>query len=244
MKDVSNIPFAILAGGLATRLQPITNTIPKSLVVVTDKPFLQHQLELLNKHGIKKVVLCVGHLGWMIQEYFGDSFMDIKLSYSYDGVTLLGTGGSIRKALPKLGDTFGVLYGDSYLPIDYIGILKHFIQHNVDGLMTVYNNHNKYDTSNVVFKNNTIILYDKKNKTSDMTHIDYGFSILKSHLFESYSTNTPFDLSDVIIPLTNKKMIIGYEVYERFYEIGSPKGLMELETLFTYNTKPDDAASS
>ena len=118
-----NIPFVLLAGGLATRLHPITQTIPKSLVMVAGKPFLQHQLELLNKNGITKVVLCVGHLGDMIEKMFGNKFLNITLTYSYDGDTLLGTGGAINKTIDTLGDRFAVLYGDSYLPIDYAKIV-------------------------------------------------------------------------------------------------------------------------
>src|ERR1043166_4324477 len=124
--SLSKIPVAILAGGLATRLRPITEKIPKSLVPVAGKPFLAHQLELLHSRGIRRAVLCIGYLGEMIQRDFGAEAFGVKLDYSFDGSKLLGTGGAIKRALPKLGEEFFVLYGDSYLPIDYAPIVEFF----------------------------------------------------------------------------------------------------------------------
>src|SRR5271155_3021675 len=139
MNDLK-IPVAILAGGLATRLRPITEKIPKSLVPVAGKPFLAHQLKLLHARGIRRVVLCIGYLGEMIQRDFSDEAYGIKLDYSFDGEKLLGTGGAIKRALPKLGEEFFVLYGDSYLPIDYAPIAEDFHRSGRLGLMTVYRN--------------------------------------------------------------------------------------------------------
>src|ERR1700761_5880357 len=123
---LSQIPVAILAGGLATRLRPITEKIPKSLVPVAGEPFLAHQLRLLHARGIRRAVLCIGHLGEMIQHDFGNEASGVKLEYSFDGEKLLGTGGAIKRALPKLGDEFFVLYGDSYLPIPYAPVAEYF----------------------------------------------------------------------------------------------------------------------
>ena len=110
----------MLAGGLATRLRPITETIPKSLVPVAGEPFLAHQLRLLHAHGFRRAVLCVGHLGETIEAEFGDgAAFGFRLEYSFDGPRLLGTGGALKRALPRLGDAFFVLYGDCYLPMDY-----------------------------------------------------------------------------------------------------------------------------
>src|SRR5580704_12092137 len=148
---ISQIPVAILAGGLATRLRPITEKIPKSLVPVAGQPFLAHQLEMLHARGIRHVVLCIGFLGEMIQREFGGEACGIKLEYSFDGEKLLGTGGAIKRALPKLGGEFFVLYGDSYLPVDHAAILEFFHRSGKPGLMTVYRNEGRYDTSNVVF---------------------------------------------------------------------------------------------
>ena len=228
----SDIPVAILAGGLATRLRPITEKIPKSLVPVAGKPFLAHQLELLRSRGIRRAVLCVGYLGEMIQRDFGDGEQfGVKLDYSFDGDKLLGTGGAIKRALPLLGDEFFVLYGDSYLQVDYAPIADFFRRSGKLGCMTVYRNEGKYDTSNVFFAGGEIKVYDKKAKLPEMRHIDYGLSLFKGAAFDSHPAGQSFDLAEVMGKLVREKQLAGYEVRERFYEIGSPAGLAELETL-------------
>ena len=226
-----DIPVAILAGGLATRLRPITEKIPKSLLPVAGKPFLAHQLELLQSRGVRRAVLCVGHLGEMIQRDFGHEAFGMNLDYSFDGPKLLGTGGAIKQAIPKLGGEFFVLYGDSYLPIDYRPIAEFFRASGKLGCMTVYHNEGKYDTSNVLFGNGEIIVYDKKARLPEMRHIDYGLSLFKATAFDSYSAEQPFDLAEVMSKLVREKQLAGYEVKERFYEIGSPAGLEELDQL-------------
>jgi len=229
---IMTIPVAILAGGLATRLRPITEKIPKSLVPIAGKPFLHHQLKLLHSQGIRHAVLCVGHLGKMIQRDFGDgAAYGIKVEYSFDGPKLLGTGGALKQALPKLGKEFFVLYGDSYLPIDYAPIADFFHHSGKAGLMTVYRNEGKYDTSNVVFRDGEIVVYDKKNKLPEMQHIDYGLSLFQASVFNAYPADQPFDLAQVMGDLVRQKQLAGFEVKERFYEIGSPAGLQELESL-------------
>ena len=229
---LSQIPVAILAGGLATRLRPITEKIPKSLVPVAGKPFLAHQLELLRSRGIRRAVLCIGHLGEMIQRDFGDGKnFGVQLDYSFDGEKLLGTGGAIKRALPKLGEEFFVLYGDSYLPIEFAPVAEFFHRSGKSGLMTVYRNEWKYDASNVVFADGEIKIYDKKLKLSDMRHIDYGLSLFKASVFGQFPADAQFDLADVMQKLVHEKQLAGYEVAERFYEIGSPAGLAELESL-------------
>ena len=215
------IPIAILAGGLATRLRPITEKIPKSLVPVADKPFLAHQLELLKSRGIQRAVLCVGYLGEMIRRDFGDGEKyGVKLDYSMDGEKLLGTGGAIKRALPLLGGEFFVLYGDSYLPVDYAPIAEFFQRSGKPGCMTVYRNEGKYDTSNVVFAGGEIKVYDKKAKLPEMRHIDYGLSLFKRSALDAFPASQPFDLADVMGKLVREKQLAGYEVRERFYEIG------------------------
>ena len=232
-----DIPVAILAGGYATRLRPITEKIPKSLISVAGKPFLAHQLELLRSRGLRRVVLCVGYLGEMIQRDFGDgSQFGVRLDYSFDGSKLLGTGGAIKHALPLLGGEFFVLYGDSYLPIEYRPIAEFFQRSGKLGCMTVYRNEGRHDTSNVVFRNGQIAVYDKKNRTPEMQHIDYGLSLFKSAAFDSFPADKPFDLAEVMGKLVREKQLAGYEVRERFYEIGSPAGLTELEKLLQSGT--------
>jgi NDP-sugar pyrophosphorylase family protein len=237
-----DIPVAILAGGFATRLRPITEKIPKSLISVAGKPFLAHQLGLLRARGLRRVVLCVGYLGEMIQRDFGDgNAFGMQLDYSFDssrrsaakadGPQLLGTGGAIKRALPLLGEKFFVLYGDSYLPIEYRPVADFFQRSGKPGCMTVYRNEGRHDTSNVVFRDGEIAVYDKKNRPPEMRHIDYGLSLFKASVFESYAAGQPFDLAEVMSRLVHEKQLAGYEVRERFYEIGSPAGLAELEAL-------------
>ena len=226
------IPVAVLAGGLATRLRPITEKIPKSLIPVAGKPFLAHQLELLRSRGIRRAVLCVGYLGEMIQRQFGDgSAFGLRLDYAFDGPRLLGTGGALKRALPLLGMEFFVLYGDSYLPIQYRPIAEFFRRSGKQGCMTVYRNEGRYDTSNVVFRDGNVVAYDKKTRLPEMRHIDYGLSVFQATVFNAYPADTPFDLAEVMARLVREKQLAGYEVRERFYEIGSPAGLAELESL-------------
>jgi len=226
------MPVAILAGGLATRLRPVTEKIPKSLIPVAGKPFLAHQLELLRSRGIRRAVLCVGHLGEMIQRDFGNgAAFGLQLDYSFDGPKLLGTGGALKRALPLLGMDFFVLYGDSYLPVEYRPVAEFFRRSGRLGCMTVYRNEGRYDTSNVVFRDGAVLVYDKKNRLPEMRHIDYGLSLFQATAFNAYPAGEPFDLAEVMSNLVREKQLAGYEVRERFYEIGSPAGLSELETL-------------
>ena len=239
---LSQIPVAILAGGLATRLRPITEKIPKSLVHVAGRPFLAHQLEMLHARGLRHAVLCIGFLGEMIQREFGNEAFGIKLDYSFDGEKLLGTGGAIKRALPKLGEEFFILYGDSYLPIQYAPVAETFHRSGKLGLMTVYRNEGKYDASNVVFLDGEIAVYDKKAKLPEMQHIDYGLSLFMSSVFEAYAADQVFDLAEVMGKLVREKQLAGYEVLERFYEMGSPTGLTELENLL--KSKPAGMTNS
>ena len=230
--DLGDWPVAILAGGLATRLRPVTEKIPKALIKVADQPFLAHQLRVLRSAGIRKVVMCVGYRGEMIENEFGNgSDFGIEVTYSFDGPQLLGTGGAINKALPFLGKQFLVLYGDSYLPTDYSEPIRAFLASGKAGLMTVFRNEGRWDTSNVLFQGGTIESYTKKDPTPQMQHIDYGLGVLSAAAFSSWPSDKAFDLADVYQQLIAQKELAGYEVKERFYEIGSPAGLAELDAL-------------
>lgn len=232
--NLADFPVALLAGGLATRLRPITEKVPKVLVPVAGRPFLAHQLELLHKQGIRRVVLCLGHLGEMVVKEFGDgAAYGMQLEYSFDGPKLLGTGGALRQALPKLGGRFFVLYGDSYLTCPFAPIAEFFERSGKAGLMTVYRNEGRYDTSNVVFRNGEILVYDKRVKLPEMQHIDYGLSLFRAEVFAEYPPDQKFDLADVMTQLVARKQLAGYEVPERFYEIGSHAGLEELRALLS-----------
>src|SRR5262249_16735820 len=148
---------------------------------------------------IERVVLCVGHLGEMIQKEFGDGArFGVRLDYSFDGDRLLGTGGAVRKALPLLGQTFFVLYGDSYLPTDYRAIGDAFHSNAKPALMTVYANEGRWDTSNVWFADGQIKRYDKKNRGTEMRHIDYGLSLFDAGVFQAAPPGQPIDLADIL----------------------------------------------
>ena len=223
-------PVAILAGGLATRLRPVTEKIPKALIIVAGEPFLAHQLRLLQRSGLRQVVLCVGYLGEMIEEEFGDGAnFGMELLYSSDGAELLGTGGALKKALPSLGEKFLVLYGDSYLPIDYANPVRAFAASGKLGLMTVFRNEGRWDTSNVLFEDGAIRDYKKKERPAEMKHIDYGLGVFDRAAFSGWPEDKPFDLADVYSQLIAQEKLAGYEVNQRFYEIGSPGGVAELD---------------
>jgi NDP-sugar pyrophosphorylase family protein len=227
------LPVAILAGGLATRLRPLTERIPKILLDIAGEPFISRQLEDLARHGVARVVLCVGYLGEMVRETVGDgSRWGMRIDYSFDGDTLLGTGGALRKALPLLGERFLVLYGDSYLLCDYAAVEKAFLSSGRQGIMTVYQNHGKWDTSNVLYKAGRIEIYDKKMRSPAMKHIDYGLGGLSAGALRAYDENTPVDLARVYQDLLARDELAAFEVDRRFYEIGSPAGLEELRHHF------------
>jgi NDP-sugar pyrophosphorylase family protein len=234
--DLANWPVAILAGGLATRLRPATAKIPKALLSVAGEPFLVHQLRLLHSEGFRKIVLCVGYLGKMIEAKIGDGKrVGLQIDYSFDGPTLLGTGGALKRALPRLGERFLVTYGDSYMPVDYAAIAEAFVLSGKPALMTVFENKGRWDASNVWFEAGEIHRYDKKVRTPQMRHIDYGISVLTSGVFSGFPDNAPFDLADLYSCLVSEKHIAAYEVKQRFYEIGSAQGLAELDALLRNN---------
>lgn len=225
-----SLPVAILAGGLATRLRPMTEQIPKALIEVAGKPFIEHQLELLKSHRITRAVICLGYLGEKVESLIGNGHrFGMKIDYVYDGPILLGTGGSLINALPHLGESFYVLYGDTFLDCDYEAIEKTFLKSGKSGLMTVFQNRNQWDRSNVHFKNGEILCYDKEKKLSEMEHIDYGLGILKAKAIEQYPRNQVIDLAAIYQALLSKGDLAGYEVDKRFYEIGSPSGLAETQ---------------
>src|SRR5687767_7245538 len=228
----SDLPVAILAGGLATRLRPITEKIPKLLVEVAGEPFFSHQIRLLKQAGLTRLVLCVGYLGEKIVELYGDgSKWGVTIDYAFDGPKLLGTGGALIAALPKLGDAFYVLYGDSYLPIDYHAVGDFFLRSGKLGLMTVYENHGRYDASNVWFEDGEIKVYDKKNKVPQMHHIDYGLGVFRAAAFDGFPRDAVVDLAEIQKALVAQRQLAGYEIKQRFYEIGSHEGLNELDAL-------------
>lgn len=232
---------AVLAGGLATRLYPVTLAIPKSLVEVAHKPFVFHQLELLRSSGLHSIVMCVGHLGEMIRDAVGNgSAFGMQIEYSFDGPKPLGTGGALKKALPLLDNEFFVLYGDSYLECDYQDIYRAFSQSQQPALMTIYHNKNRLDVSNVVFRDRMIERYDKRNPSPEMEYVDYGLGIFKKAVFETISDDEPTDLANIYHALANQRQLAGYVAAQRFYEIGSPQGLLETREYLSSKTGVQD----
>lgn len=235
----ADLPVAILAGGLATRLRPITEKIPKLLVDVAGEPFFSHQLRLLKHAGLTRVVLCVGHLGEQIVSQYADGAKwGVHVEYSFDGPKLLGTGGALIRALPKLGDAFYVLYGDSYLPTDYRAVGRSFQDSGRLGLMTVFENRGRYETSNVWFEGGEIKQYDKMHPVPQMNHVDYGLGVFRAAAFDGFARNAVVDLAEVQKTLVARHQLAGYEIKQRFFEIGSPAGLNELDALLRAGQVP------
>jgi len=221
------LPVIILAGGLAKRMRPLTKNIPKALLPVNGKPFIDLQLELLRKNGINSVVISLGYLGEQIEQYVNSKNCGMDTEFSYDGDNPLGTGGAVKKAAEITGKAFFVLYGDSYLEIDYNDVQQTWENSGKSALMTVYRNENRWDTSNVLFENNKIVCYSKTERTEAMQHIDYGLGVLQKDILNGYGER--FDLADVYASLAKCGELSGYEAQNRFYEIGSPCGMTELE---------------
>jgi len=183
---------------------------------------------LLHAKGIRRVVLCVGHLGALVERAIGDGeALGLQVDYSFDGPSLLGTAVAIRNALPKLGDAFFVMYGDSYLPCDYAAIARSFESRRALAMMTIFRNEGKWDASNVEYEAGTILAYSKKNRTPRMRHIDYGLGVFRAQAFQNLPAHVACDLADLYRDLLQRKQLAAFEVHERFYEIGSPAGLQD-----------------
>jgi NDP-sugar pyrophosphorylase family protein len=229
MTDLAATPVLILAGGRATRLGAVTQAIPKALVPLAGRPFIDHQLAGVRGQGVREVVMCVGHFADQIRAHVGGGErFGLRVRYSDDGATLRGTGGAVRRALPLVGGRCFVLYGDSLLDVDY-GRTLAALPPDALGLMTVYRNENSFDRSNVVWRDGRLLRYSKRDATAEMTHIDYGLSLLRRAAIERIPEDRPSDLAELYAALVEAGEMVGCEVTERFYEIGSPAGLREAE---------------
>ena len=228
---------AILAGGLATRLGSLTKDQAKSMVKVFGKPFLEYQIELLRKQGIRDIVLCIGYLGEQIKNHFGDGAkFEVNIKYSYEEKPL-GTAGALKKAAQLLEEEFFTLYGDSYLFLNFATATSFFNSQDKLALMTVYENHDRYGRSNAVVEGNYVKKFTNREKTKDMVYIEYGANIFRKKVLESVPENEVFCLDDLFPCLIEKGELLAFEVKERFYEIGSPQGLKEFEQ-YVRNTLP------
>jgi MurNAc alpha-1-phosphate uridylyltransferase len=225
-------PLALLAGGLATRMWPLTESVPKSLLRIDGEPFLAHQLRLLVEQGIKDIVICCGHLGEQVEAFAGNgSRFGCRVRYSYDGDALLGTGGALRRALPLLGESFVVMYGDSYLLADPLRAWKAFLTSRQPALMTVLRNDGRWDASNVEMRAGRIVRYDKLRREPEMHFIDFGLSLMQANVLKAWPECEPFDLAAVMAGLAAEGKLAAHEVHGRFYEIGSPEGLHDTERM-------------
>ena len=230
-----SMQVVILAGGLATRLRPLTEKIPKALIEINGTPFIDYQLNYLKKQGITSVVLCVGFLGDQLAKYVGNgSRYGLRVVYSNDGENLLGTGGAIKNAATLLDDDFFILYGDSFLPIQFIQVYDKFSLNKFPALMTILENNNHWDKSNVIFNGKQINLYDKKNYSDQMNYIDYGLSICKKDIFIKITYDI-FDLAEIFTLLSKENHLDFYEVNQRFYEIGSQQGIEDFSNFALKN---------
>jgi NDP-sugar pyrophosphorylase family protein len=214
-------------------MRPKTDKIPKSLLTVAEKPFVYHQLSLLAKNGVRDVIFCLGYKGEMVEAYTNECRFDIVIHYSYDGDRLLGTGGALRKAVRDEPGPFFVMYGDSYLDVDYGSIASAYAGCDKSGLMTIYRNDNKYDSGNVIYSNGELLVYSKRQRNPEMRYIDYGLGVLTADVFDYALPDVQSDLADVYERLAKNGRLYGYEIYNRFYEVGSQSGLADLEAYLT-----------
>lgn len=227
-------PVAILAGGLATRMRPLTAQVPKSMLTVAGEPFIAHQLRLLAREGAVRVIVCLGHLGDQVEAFVGDGrAFGLQVVCSRDGERLLGTGGGLRNALPLLGDRFLVLYGDSYLDIAFGPVADAFVASGKPALMTIFCNEGQWDQSNVKRLADGTILYDKRSDDPAMRHIDYGLGGIAAATLAAWPADAPFDLADVYHELSRRGDLAAHEIFIRFHEIGTPDGLAETEQYLT-----------
>lgn len=220
----------VLAGGLGTRLRPLTETLPKALVPVAGRPFIEYQIDLFRRWGVDDLIICAGHLGHLIQEHLGDGRrFGIAIRYGREQERLLGTAGAIKNVERLLDDKFFVQYGDSYLLVDYPSVMEHFRNHDQMGLMVVYANNDRWDPSNVVVKDGFVEAYDKRQKLPGMVYIDYGVSVLRREVVAALPALVATDLTALYQGLIAQHQLLAYEARHRFYEIGSPQGLREFE---------------
>jgi NDP-sugar pyrophosphorylase family protein len=229
-------PVCILAGGIGSRLGERVRDTPKPLLEVAGEPFLVHQLRLLASFGAGEVVLCVGYLGELIETQIGGERFGLRIAYSYDGPELDGTLGAIRRARDLLGERFLVLYGDTYLRIDYHMVAEAWRASGLPAMMSVLRNDGRWDASNAVYGDDRVLAYDKRAPQPRMRWIDYGLGGLEQGALDRAPRDT-HDLSDLYHLLADQRLLFGYEASRRFYEIGTPDGLAEAD-VFLRTVKP------
>jgi NDP-sugar pyrophosphorylase family protein len=225
-------PVCILAGGRGTRLGELAREVPKPLLEVAGEPFLFHQLRLLAGHGVREAVICVGHRGEMIQSRVGEERFGVRIAYSHDGPGLDGTLGAIRRALALLPERFLVLYGDTYLRLDYRAVDHAWRASGLPALMVVLRNEGRWDTSNVRYELGRVLAHHKHAPTPDMSWIDYGLGGLTAGALGRVAESER-DLAVLYGALARRGEVCGYPANKRFYEIGTPAALRETEAFLS-----------
>jgi len=224
------LQVAILVGGLGTRLMPLTKTIPKPMVRVKGKPFLEYEIRLLKKSGIGDFVLCVGHLGEQVEAYFGDgSGLGVRVRYSHDGPKLMGPAGALKKAEPLLEECFFVTYGDAYLRADYKAMMRALVASGSLAMMAVYKNNNKFGKSDVVVEEGRVVRYDKRGKGKGMDWVNFGVSALRREALDFIPADRECGEEEFYGELIRRGQLLAFPLRHRFYEIGSPSSLREFE---------------
>lgn len=198
------------------------------MIEVAGEPFLYHQLRLLAAHGAGEIVLCVGYLGELISERVGSERFGLKIAYSCDGPLLDGTLGAIRRARGLLGERFLVLYGDTYLRIDYAAAACSWQTSGLPAMMSVLHNEGRWEPSNAVYADGRVSAYDKRTPQAGMGWVDYGLSGIAQTALDRVPSSTR-DLCDLFHRLAGEGLLFGFEATERFFEIGTPTALAEAE---------------
>lgn len=220
--------MVILAGGLGTRMRPVTEKVPKSMLLIQGKPFLEYQIDLLRRNGVTDIVLCVGYLAGRIKEYFSDGGeFGVRIRYSEEEERLLGMAGALKKAEPLLWDECLAMNGDSYLPLDYVDVMSYFKKRDKLGLMVVYENRDRFDKSNVVIEGELVKTYDRNRRCPGMIYIDAGFWALRKKALALIPPQRPVLQDEFFHELVGRNELLAWETRQRFYEIGSFRGLEE-----------------
>ena len=226
------IPVCILAGGFGTRLGQLAQSVPKALMPIGGQPFVLYQLEGLAQQGVTKVVFCVGHMGKLIENEIGHERFGITIAYSYDGPGNDGTLGAIQRASSLLGPRFFYLYGDTVLQADYPDVERVWRNSGHPAIMTVLRNLGQWGTSNAELRTGLVVAYEKEAPHPEMQWIDYGMGGLATQAL-SLAPAGARDLAALHTVLAAKGLLAGYEVTQRFYEIGTPESLAETTRFLT-----------
>ena len=225
----------IIAGGLGTRLYPITKRVPKSMVKVGPKPFFEHQIELCRKNGIRNIVFCGGYLWEEVWKYFGRGRgFGVEIDYSIEE-EILDTGGALKNAYPWLDREFFVLYGDSYLVFDWQEAYGFFTRSQAKGLMTVWEATNGFKPQVSIDERGFVKEFTKENFKPEMKYIEYGLNILKKNIIFEVP-GEKFPIGDYFNLLIEKRSLVSFKVKNKFFEAGSFEGINELKRLIY----PDD----